>query len=73
MSPLIQNAGTREESEVYGAFMRRIQQGAKVPTFGEWRTIRSQNAQAPPEKVVELKGRKFKEQTFDGVTVHMPN
>lgn len=70
-TPLLKEKGRNKNSDVFGAFCRRLDDGLEIPTYGEWKTVRSQGAQAKPEKIVEVNGVKHKEQTFNGTKLLM--
>ncbi|KAF4888550.1 UPF0676 protein [Colletotrichum fructicola] len=63
--------GLNKNSDVFGAFSRRLDEGLEVPTYQDWKTVRSQGAQAKPEKIVDIDGVKYKEQMFNGTKLLM--
>ncbi|KAJ3961409.1 hypothetical protein N0V92_001906 [Colletotrichum tropicale] len=70
-TPLLKERGLNKNSDVFGAFSRRLDEGLEVPTYQEWKTVRSQGAQAKPEKIVDIDGVKYKEQMFNGTKLLM--
>ncbi|KAL3294026.1 Clavaminate synthase-like protein [Colletotrichum asianum] len=70
-TPLLKERGLNKNSDVLGAFSRRLDEGLEIPTYQEWKTVRSQGAQAKPEKIVDIDGVKYKEQMFNGTKLLM--
>ncbi|KAF3805954.1 hypothetical protein GCG54_00013628 [Colletotrichum gloeosporioides] len=70
-TPLLRQRGLNNNSDVFGALSRRIDEGLEAPTYQEWKTVRSQGAQAKPEKTVDIDGVKYKEQMFNGTKLLM--
>ncbi|VUC31199.1 unnamed protein product [Clonostachys rosea] len=70
-TPLLKEKGINTSSDVYGAFHRRVQAGLEIPTYDQWKTIRSQGAQGRPDKIVEINGVKHKEEWYNGTKLLM--
>ena len=64
-------AGLNTDSDVYGAFHKRVEAGLEIPTYGQWKLIRSQGAQGRPTKIVEINGVRHKEEWFNGTKLLM--
>ncbi|EQB48361.1 hypothetical protein CGLO_12383 [Colletotrichum gloeosporioides Cg-14] len=69
--PAAQTKRSEHNSDGFGALSRRIDEGLEAPTYQEWKTVRSQGAQAKPEKTVDIDGVKYKEQMFNGTKLLM--
>lgn len=70
-TPLLREKGLNKQSDVFGAFCERLENGLEIPTYAEWKTIRTQGAQKIPDKIVNVNGKMHKEQDFNGTKLLM--